>query len=52
MSAIQTKLEEEAARPILSWRIDYYTHWPHVKGLIPHNNSYNFGRMQGVWRDR
>jgi peptide/nickel transport system substrate-binding protein len=52
VSAIQKKLEEEAARPILSWRIDYYTHWPHVKGLIPHNNSYNFGRMQEVWRDK
>jgi len=31
--AIQKKLEEDAARPILSWRIDYFTHWPHVKGL-------------------
>jgi peptide/nickel transport system substrate-binding protein len=52
VAAIQKTLEEEAARPILSWRIDYYTHWPHVKGLIPHNNSYNFGRMQEVWRDK
>src|SRR5439155_5149431 len=36
--AIQKKLEEEAARPILSWRMDYFTHWPHVKGLMPQNN--------------
>ncbi len=50
--AIQKKLEEDAARPILSWRLDYFTHWPHVKGLVPQNNVYNFGRMQEVWRDK
>jgi len=50
--AIQKKLEEDAARPILSWRLDYFTQWPHVKGLVPHNNVYNYGRMQDVWRDK
>jgi len=50
--AIQKKLEEDAARPILSWRIDYFTHWPYVKGLVVQNNVYNFGRMQEVWRDK
>src|SRR5439155_817165 len=50
--AIQKKLEEDAARPILSWRMDYFTHWPHVKGLVVQNNVYNFGRMQEVWRDK
>ncbi|PYO20889.1 MAG: peptide ABC transporter substrate-binding protein, partial [Candidatus Rokuibacteriota bacterium] len=50
--AIQRKLEEDAARPILSWRLDYFTYWPHVKGLVPQNNVYNFGRMQEVWRDK
>jgi peptide/nickel transport system substrate-binding protein len=50
--AIQKKLEEDAARPILSWRLDYFTHWPHVKGLVPHNSVYNFGRMQDVWIDK
>ncbi len=49
---IQKRLEEEAARPILSWRIDYFTHWPHVKGLIPQNSVYNYGRMQDVWSDK
>ncbi len=49
---IQKKLEEDAARPILDMRLDYFTHWPHVKGLVPHHNIYNFGRMQNVWRDR
>jgi peptide/nickel transport system substrate-binding protein len=52
VNAIQKKLEEDAARPILNWRIDYFTHWPHVKGLIPQNSVYNYGRMQEVWRDK
>ena len=50
--AIQKKLEADAARPILAWRIDYFTHWPHVKNLIPHQSIYNFGRMQEVWSDK
>ena len=50
--AIQKKLEDEAARPILNWRIDYFTQWPYVKGLVPQNNVYNFGRLQDVWLDR
>ncbi|HEY3065298.1 MAG TPA: ABC transporter substrate-binding protein [Methylomirabilota bacterium] len=52
VAGIQKKLEDEAARPILSWRLDYFTQWPHVKGLVPHNNVYNYGRMQDVWRDK
>jgi peptide/nickel transport system substrate-binding protein len=50
--AIQKRLEEEAARPILSWRIDHFTHWPYVKGLVPQNSVYNYGRMQDVWSDK
>jgi peptide/nickel transport system substrate-binding protein len=49
--AIQKKLEEDAARPILGWRLDYLTVWPHVKNFVPHRSIYNFGRMQEVWRD-
>lgn len=49
--AVQKKLEEDAARPILAWRLDYFAHWPHVKNLVPHQSIYNFGRMQEVWRD-
>jgi hypothetical protein len=52
VAAIQKKLEEEAARPTLTWRVDNFTHWPQVKNLIPHNNFYNYGRMQEVWLDR
>jgi len=49
---IQKRLEDDAARPILSQRLDYFAHWPHVKGITPHNNIYNFSRMQDVWRDK
>jgi peptide/nickel transport system substrate-binding protein len=49
---IQKKLEEEAARPTLTWRVDNFTHWPQVKNLIPHNNFYNYGRLQEVWLDK
>jgi len=52
VQAIQKKLEEDAARPILDWKLDYFTVWPHVKNLIPHQSIYNFGRMQDVWRDK
>ena len=52
VNAIQKKLEEDAARPILNWRVDYFTQWPHVKGLVAQNSVYNFGRMQEVWRDK
>ena len=49
---IQKTLEAEAARPILDWKLDYFTVWPHVKNLIPHQSIYNFGRMQEVWIDK
>ena len=50
--AIQKKLEADAARPILDWRIDYFAVWPHVKNMIPHQSVYNFGRMQEVWTEK
>jgi peptide/nickel transport system substrate-binding protein len=52
VDAIQKKLEEDVARPILSWRIDYFTQRPYVKGLVAQNSVYNYGRMQDVWSDR
>ncbi len=52
LAALQRKLEEDAARPILDWKLDYFTVWPHVHNMIPHNNIYNFGRMTDVWRDK
>lgn len=50
--AIQKKLEQDAARPMLDWRLDYFAVWPHVKNLIPHQSIYNYGRMQEVWLDK
>lgn len=50
--ALQKKVEEDAARPLLNWRLDYFTHWPHVKNLVPHQSIYNWGRMQEVWSDK
>jgi len=49
---IQRKLEDDAARPMLSWRFDDYAHWPYVKNLIPRHSVYSYGRMQEVWLDR
>ena len=49
--AAQRKIEEEAARPILAWRLTHYLAWPHVRNLVPHQSAYNWGRMQEVWRE-
>ena len=49
---IQKRLEADVARPMLGWRNEYFTQWPHVKNLIPHNSLYNYARMQEVWLDR
>jgi len=49
---IQRKIEQASVRPVLVWRLDYFTTWPHVKGLVPHHSIYGWGRMQDVWRDK
>jgi len=49
---IQKRLEEEAARPMVGWRLEYYLQWQHVKNLVPHQSIYNWGRMQEVWLDK
>jgi len=49
---IQKKLEEDAARPMIDWRLLYNLQWQHVKNLIPHQSIYNWGRMQEVWLDK
>jgi peptide/nickel transport system substrate-binding protein len=49
---IERKLEADVARPMLGWRNEYFTRWPHVKNLVPHNALYNYGRMQEVWLDK
>jgi peptide/nickel transport system substrate-binding protein len=49
---IQRKLDADAARPMLSWRKEYFTQYPYVRNLVPHNALYNYGRMQDVWLDK
>ena len=49
---IQRRLDADVARPMLSWRKEYFVQWPHVRNLVPHNSLYNYGRMQEVWLDR
>ena len=49
---IQLKLERAASRPVLEWRLDYFTMWPHVKNLVPHHSLYSWGRLQDVWIDK
>jgi peptide/nickel transport system substrate-binding protein len=50
--AIQRRLEEDVAKPMLGWRNDYFAAWPHVRNLVPHYVLYNWARMQEVWLDR
>ncbi len=52
VAQIQRKLEEDAARPVMGWRLDYFPMASYVKNLVPHHNIYNYGRMQEVWLDR
>jgi peptide/nickel transport system substrate-binding protein len=52
VAQIQRKLEEDAARPVMGWRFDYFPIAAYVKNLVPHHNIYNYGRMQEVWLDR
>jgi peptide/nickel transport system substrate-binding protein len=49
---IQKKLEQDVARPTISWRLHYHLQWQHVRNLVPHQSIYNWGRMQEVWLDR
>jgi peptide/nickel transport system substrate-binding protein len=49
---IQRRLEADVARPMLGWRNEYFTQWPYVKNLPPHNSLYNYARMQEVWLDK
>jgi peptide/nickel transport system substrate-binding protein len=52
VAQIQKKLEEDGARPILAWDLDYYAMWPYVHNLVPHNSVYSYARFQEVWLSR
>src|SRR5262249_24259784 len=49
---IQRKLEADVAGPMVGWRNEYFTRWPYVRNLVPHNSLYNYARLQDVWLDR
>jgi peptide/nickel transport system substrate-binding protein len=49
---IDKQLQEEGARPVMGWRMDYFAMRPFVKNLVPHQSVYNYGRMQEVWLDK
>ena len=52
VAKIQTKLEEDAARPTMGWRVDRFAHQGYVKNLIPHQVVYNCCRLVDVWLDK
>jgi hypothetical protein len=37
------KLALGGARPTVSWGIDHFAHWPHVKDLAPHHSPNSSG---------
>ena len=49
---IQKKLEEDAARPVMGWRVDRFAHYPYVKNLILNQVTYNCCRHQETWLDK
>ncbi len=49
---IQKKLEEDAARPVMGWRVDRFAHYPSVKNLILNQVTYNCCRHQETWLDK
>lgn len=49
---IDRRIQTDAINPLLAHRLSYYMHWPDVKGLVPKNNSYGYGRFTDVWLDR
>jgi peptide/nickel transport system substrate-binding protein len=49
---IQTRLEEDGARPTMGWNLDAFAHRPYVRNLVPHHGIYNWGRLTHVWLDR
>ena len=52
MWQIQKKLEEDAARPVMGWRVDRFAHYPSVKNLILNQVTYNCCRHQETWLDK
>ena len=51
-ATLQRKVRGGRGRPSSTGGSTTSRFWPHVKGLVPHDNIYNFGRMADVWRDK
>jgi peptide/nickel transport system substrate-binding protein len=49
---IDRRIQADVINPTLAHRLSYYMHWPQVKGMLPKNNSYNYGRFTDVWLDQ
>jgi peptide/nickel transport system substrate-binding protein len=52
MRDIDRKLQMAGARPMLGHTLDFSMYWGHVENFVPHNNIYNYGRMENVWLNR
>jgi len=51
--AVERKLADEVARPIISWGVGNTCMYPHLKGLVlQHNAIYNGWRFDDVWLDK
>jgi peptide/nickel transport system substrate-binding protein len=49
---VDRRLQTDVARAMLGQALDYVMYAPQVKGYVPHNSIYTYGRMQNVWLDR
>ncbi|MFI5400659.1 MAG: ABC transporter substrate-binding protein, partial [SAR324 cluster bacterium] len=52
MRELDRTFQLDGSRAILGHSLDYQVFWPHVRGFVPHNNVYNYGRLQDVWLER
>ncbi len=49
---VDRRLQIDVARAMLGQALDFVMYAPYVKGYVPHNSIYSYGRMQNVWLDR
>lgn len=49
---VDRRLQIDVARAMLGQALDFVMYAPQVKGYVPHNSIYTYGRMQNVWLDR
>jgi peptide/nickel transport system substrate-binding protein len=49
---IDFKLQADGARPYITYRKDWYAHYPWVKNYVPQAAIYNNWRMDDLWLDQ